>query len=251
MARYAYDDPTAPVRARARSGGGWTQLFWFAVAAAAVGFAGYVFLVPYQKIMNSLNARTAELGELRAATDSAVTERERLKGEVTRLESTAKDREAADAKKRGGADAIGTLLKTSLEELGAAVAVNGGRVLVSFPAAKLIDANGIDVSEGGQTALKILAGALKKNGGSARIKAQFSAALPPKDLRSLFRTAGEMSAVRAARVMSALNDAGVAPERLSTYGEADKVAHAPVRAKKGAAAPPPPPEHVDVEVDPE
>ena len=251
MARYAYDDPTAPVRARARSGGGWSQLFWFAVAAAAVGFAGYVFLVPYQKIMSSLNARTTELGEARAAAESATTDRERLKGEVTRLESTAKDREAADAKKRGGADAIGTLLKTSLEELGAAVAVNGGRVLVSFPADKLIDANGIDVSEGGQTALKILAGALKKNGASARVKVQFSAALPPKDLRSLFRTSGEMSAVRAARVMSALNDAGVSPERLTTYGEADKPAAPATRAKKGAAPPPPPPEHVDIEVDPE
>jgi flagellar motor protein MotB len=250
MARYAYDDSTAPVRTRTRSGGGWALLFWFAIAAGALGFAGYVFLVPYQKTMNALGQRTTELAEARATSEAAVAERNRLKTEVSRLEAGSKDKEAADAKRRGAADALGTLLKTSVEELGAAVSVDGGHVAVSFPAEKIIDSNGIDVSEAGQTALKILAGALKKSGGNARIKALFSAALPPKDLRALFKTAGEMSAVRAARVMSVLHDAGIAPDHLSTFGEAEKPVH-PVAKTKKSAPPPVAPEHVDIQIDPE
>ena len=43
---------------------------------------------------------------------------------------------------------------------------------VSFPAAKMIDANGIDVSDGGMAAVKILAEAAKKEGAKVRIRAR-------------------------------------------------------------------------------
>ncbi|HVR62279.1 MAG TPA: hypothetical protein VMU50_10295 [Polyangia bacterium] len=227
-------------------------MFWFAVAAAAIGFAGYVFLVPYQRVMSALRERGSELAEARTTSEAATAERDKLKAEVTRLEAGARDKEAADAKKRGGADALGTLLKSSLEELGATVSVDAGRVAVSFPADKIVDSNGIDVSPAGQTALKVLAGALKKNGGAARVKAVFGNGPPPKDLRALFKTEGELSAVRAARVMSALYDAGVAPDHLSTTGEAEKpLPRPPARGKKAAPPPAPPPDRLDIQVDPE
>jgi hypothetical protein len=83
------------------------------------------------------------------------------------------------------------------------------------------------------------------------VKALFSNTPPPKDLRSLFKTAGEMSAVRAARVMSVLHDAGIAPEHLATFGEADKpIARPPARGKK-APPPQPAPDRVDIEIDPD
>ena len=226
-------------------------MFWFAVVSAALGFAGYVFLVPYQRVMSSLGQKNSELAEAHAASEAATAERDKLKSEVTRLEALAKDKETADAKKRGGADALGSLLKTSLEELGAAVSVDGGRVALSFPAEKIIDTNGIDVSEAGQTTLKVLAGVLKKSGGSARVKAQFGSAAPPKELRTLFKTSGEMSAVRAARVMSILHDAGIAPDHLSTFGEAEKPPPRPPARGKKAPPPAPVPDRVDIQVDPE
>jgi outer membrane protein OmpA-like peptidoglycan-associated protein len=221
------------------------------VVAAAVGFAGYVFLVPYQRVMSALGQKGSELAEARAATEAATAERDKLKAEVTRLEATAKDKDAADAKKRGGADALGSQLKSSLEELGAAVSVDAGRVALSFPADKIIDSNGIDVSASGQTTLKVLAGVLKKSGGSAHVKAQLNGVAPPKDLRTLFRTAGEMSAVRAARVMSVLHDSGVAPDHLSTFGEAEKAPPRPPARGKKAPPPAPAPDRVDIQVDPE
>ena len=107
---------------------------------------------------------------------------------------------------------------------------------VSFPAAKLIDANGIDVSDGGMAAVKIMAEAAKKESAKVRIRAKSSSAPPPKELRSLFRTAGEMNAVRAARVMSSLQSAGVQPSRVTIVGDADKSAPRPAKGR-GAAAP--------------
>ena len=47
--------------AQPRSGGGWKQLFWFAVAFTGLGFAGYVYLVPYQKMQHAVGSRQAEL----------------------------------------------------------------------------------------------------------------------------------------------------------------------------------------------
>lgn len=251
MAQYAFDDPMAAgVRATRRSGGGgWKALFWFAIAAVGVGFAGYVFLVPYQKTMSALNARSTELGEERATAKQLVQERDQLKTQVEKLSASASNKAAADSKRKSIADELGTQLKTATEALGATVVAADGRVAMSMPVEKVIDTNGIDVSESGLALLKIFAGAVKATPSNIRIKARFSATPPAKELRELFKTTGELSAVRAARVMSVLNDAGVRPDRLSISGEAERPRPVP-RGKKAPVAPPPP-ERVDIEIEPE
>jgi len=67
MARYAFEDPLAG--APPRSGGGWKQLFWFAVAFTGLGFAGYVYVIPYQKMEHAVGTRQAELASERATAD--------------------------------------------------------------------------------------------------------------------------------------------------------------------------------------
>ncbi len=234
-----------------RSGGGWKQLFWFAVAFTGLGFAGYVYLIPYQKMQHSVGTRQAELASERAAAEQATAERDKLKTELEKYTSTDKDKAAAEAKQKTTADALALALKTGLEELGATVTADGPRLRVSFPVAKVIDANGMDVSETGQAALKILAGAAKKEDAKVRVVARTSSAPPPKELRSLFHTAGEMRAVRAARVMSALEDAGLpagaAGDRRAS--PTSRPPHARGKAKKGAAAPPA--DQLDLQVEPE
>jgi hypothetical protein len=246
MARYAFEDPLAG--APPRSGGGWKQLFWFAVAFTGLGFAGYVYVIPYQKMEHAVGTRQAELASERAAAEEATAERDKLKARLETYTSTDKDKAEAETKRRTAADALSLALKTGLEELGATVTADGTKLLVSFPVPKVIDANGMDVSEAGQAALKILAGAAKKEDAKVRVVARTSSAQPPKELRSLFHTAGEMRTVRAARVMSALEDAGLAPAALGIVGEADKPAPR-ARGKKAAAAQPP--EHLDLQVEPE
>ena len=131
-------------------------------------------------------------------------------------------------------------LKPPLQELGVKLSIADGRMLVSLSPDKAIDRNGIDVSGEGNAALKILAGAMKRNGTVARIKAPFGAAPAPKQLRSLFGTVGEVAAVRAARVMSALESAGVAPDHLTIVGESEIGGEGRAQAAAGPRWPPQP-----------
>lgn len=248
MARYAFDDPMA---VSSSGGGSWKSLFYFALAAAGVGFAGYVYIVPYSKMERAVGGNQSAIADERRAAESAIAERDKLKADVEKYKAAAAEKAAGDAKHKTTIDALATTLRPGLEALGATVASAGDALGISFPAAKLIDANGIDVSDGGMAAVKIIGETAKKEGAKIRIKARSSAAAPPKELRSLFHTAGEMNAVRAARVMSSLEHAGVAPARITIVGDvADKGAGArPARGKKGGA--PPAQDRVELEIEPE
>jgi hypothetical protein len=246
MARYAFEDQVAAVPQRS-GGGGWKQLFWFAVAATGLGFAGYVYAIPYQKMEHAVGTRQAELTSARSAADQAIAERDKLKAQVGKYAGADKDKAETDAKRKTTADALASGLRPGLEELGATVTVDGAVLLVNFLAPKVIDANGIDVSEAGQAALKILAGAAKKEAAKVRITARTSSAQPPKELRSLFHTAGEMRAVRAARVMTALEEAGLPAAHIQIVGAPDRPTPRVGRGKKA----PPPPDHLELEVEPE
>src|SRR5678809_1373732 len=81
MARYAFDDPMAV----SSSGGSWKSLFYFLLAAAGVGFAGYVYLVPYQKMERAVGSNQSAINDERHAAESAVSEREKLKAEIACL----------------------------------------------------------------------------------------------------------------------------------------------------------------------
>lgn len=221
-------------------------MFWFAVAAAGVGFAGYVFLVPYQRMQSLLGTRNAELSAERSTSAEAVAERDKLKASLAKYTDAEKEKASGEAKRKADIDGLITQLRPSLEELGATVAVEEGVLVVSFPTEKVIDTNGIDVSEGGATALKIFAGAVKKAGSKAHVVSRASAAPPPKELKSLFHSTGELNAVRSARVMSALVDSGLAPATVSIVGDVEKAAPKP-RGKKA----PPPPERLDIQVEPQ
>ena len=219
------------------SSGGWKSLFYFALAAAGLGFAGYVYLIPYSKMERAVGSGASAVAEQQRAAAAAVAERDKLKADLAKFTGAAADKAAAEAKHKATIVALSAQLKPGLEALGATVAGEDTVLSVSFPAAKIIDANGIDVSDGGMAAVKILAEAAKKEGAKVRIRAKSSSAPPPKELRSLFRTAGEMNAVRAARVMSSLQSAGIQPSRVTIVGDADKSAPRAAKGKKGAGAP--------------
>jgi hypothetical protein len=231
--------------------GSWKSLFWFMVGMAGAGFAGYVYLIPYQKALHAIGNRQFELSAERGAAETAASEKEKLKTDLARFTAAEKERTETEAKHKAALESMSGQLKPALEGMGATVGGDSGVLQVSFNAAKVIDANGIDVSDDGVAALKLVAGAVKKEGAKVRVRARSSSAPPPKDLRSLFRTAGEMNAVRAARVMSALEGAGLAPSQVSIFGDvADKsspVARSP-KGKKGAPAATP--GSIELEIEP-
>ena len=241
-----------PVNVSSSSGGGWRALIWIALAAIGVGFAGYVFLAPYQKMKSALTERSTELGAQRAAVDEVSAERDKLKAEVAGYVAAADQRAVLESKRKASIQAVaGSLaqVNSALAELGASVAPGAQAIDISFQVAKVIDRNGIDVSDAGAAALQLVAGAVKKAGAHVAIKVRASAAPPPRELKSLFRTAGEMHAVRAARIMSALENAGLLPDQVSIVGvgQADKV---PPPRGRGRKAPPGPPERLEIQVEP-
>jgi hypothetical protein len=221
----------------------------FVIGMAGLGFAGYVYLVKYQPLLRQAGSHQGEIAAEQGATSSAIADRDKLKAELSRCAAAEKEKQEREGKKGATVEALATELKAGLEELGATIVADNGVVQVSFSAAKLIDKNGIDVSDAGLAALKILTGAAKKEGASIRIKARSSAAAPPKDLRALFHTAGEMNAVRAARMMSSIESAGLAPTRVTIIGQ--PAGPAP-RAGRGKKAPPPAaPDRIELELTPE
>jgi hypothetical protein len=248
MARYAFDDPMAA----SSSGGSWKSLFYFLLAAAGVGFAGYVYVVPYSKMERAVGSNQSAIADERRAAETAIAERNKLKEDLAKYTSAAADKATTDSRHKTTLDTLATQLKPGLEPLGATVAAEGGpagAVGVTFPAARLIDANGIDVSDAGLPAIKILAETIKKEATKIRIHARASNAPPTKELRSLCRNAGEMNAIRAARVMSELQHAGVAPARITIVGDtAEKGQGRAPRGKKGGAAPA---DRVELEIEPE
>ena len=245
MARYAFDDPMA----MSSSGGSWKSLFYFALAAAGVGFAGYVYLVPYSKMERAVGGNQSAIADERRAAESAIAERDKLKADLSKYATAAADKSATDSKKKATVDTLAKQLRPGLEAMGGTVTGEGNLVAISFPAAKMIDANGIDVSDAGLPAIKILAEATKKESAKVRIHARASSAPPTKELRSLCRNAGEMNAIRAARVMSELQHAGLAPGRISIVGDtAEKGAARAARGKKGGGGAP---DRVELEIETE
>ena len=245
MARYAFDDPMA---VSSSGGSSWKSLFYFLLMAAGLGFGAYVYVVPYSKMERAVGSNQSAIADERRAAESANAEREKLKADVEKYKAAAADKTATEAKAKTTLDAL-TTLKPGLEALGASVTTSPESVGVSFPSAKLIDANGIDVSDAGTAAIKIIGETAKKDNAKIRIRARSSAAAPPKELRSLFHTAGEMNAVRAARVMSSLEHAGVAPAKITIVGDTEKGQPRAPRGKKGAVSPAS--DRVELEIEPE
>jgi hypothetical protein len=81
MARQAFDDPLAGSHASSASGApltslpppggsfpssdasssglGWKNLFWLSLAALGLGFAGYLYLMPYRQLNGTLEQRAS------------------------------------------------------------------------------------------------------------------------------------------------------------------------------------------------
>src|SRR3954453_66590 len=96
--------------------GSWRSLFWFMVGMAGAGFAGYVYLIPYQKALHAIGNRQFELSAERGATESAESEKEKLRSDLARLTAAEKERTTTEAKHKATLDALAGQLKPALEE---------------------------------------------------------------------------------------------------------------------------------------
>jgi len=240
---YGYSDPFVggqpPVQVQRT--GGWKLLAGTMLAALGVGFAGYVYVVPYQKVSTALRTRTGELDKQRDATDELVAERDKLKAEVGKREGDAQDKAANDAKQRQTLEALGAELKLALAAVGGGVSVDEGRVRITLGVPALFEQpTSTVISPQGETALKIVVAGLKKTGFRARAKAKLVPSPPPRELGQ-FKNIGEFEMLRAGRVMLVLAANGVAADHLAVVGELP----GPRKTKNGV------PDRLDIEIEPE
>jgi hypothetical protein len=223
--------------------GGWKLLAGAMLAAAGLGFAGFVYAVPYQKAMHVLNARTNELGKERAGIDDLIAERDALKADLTRRETADQDKATAASSKQQAVAAFVAEMKAALDALGATTSVADGRADVSFAVASLFEQpTSTVISPQGDAALKVLGAAVKKAGFRVRAKAKLIPAPPPRSLAQL-QNIGEFAMLRSVRAMLALANAGVAPDKVATVGEAPSAGAR--KAKPGI------PDRLDIEIEPE
>lgn len=218
---YGFSDPfsAAPPSVQIQRVGGWKGLAGLMVAAAGVGFAGYVYMSPYQKVTKALQDRTAELSKARGSTDDLSSERDRLKAEMDKRQAAEQDKAAGDSKRHEALSSLAAELKTALAGVGAAVAAADTSVSVSFAVPSLFDQpTSVGISPQGETALRVVGAAVKKVSGRARVKAKLIPSPPPRELAQ-FKNIGEFEMLRAARVMLVLSANGVAADHLLVAGD--------------------------------
>jgi hypothetical protein len=223
--------------------GGWKLTVGAMLAAAGIGFAGYIYLGPYHKLANAVGARAAELDLERSATQDLTSERDKLKAEIAGHQAAEQDKATTESKKQQAVDSFVKDLKTPLGIFGATISGGGGRAEVSFAVKSLFEQpTSTVISPQGEAALKVLAEAVKQAGLRTRVMAKLIPAPPPKELAQ-FKNVGEFVMLRAVRVALALASGGVAPDRVAAAGEAPVLA-----AHKGKPAIP---DRLEIEIEPE
>ena len=218
---YGFSDPfsAASPSVQIRRVGGWKGLAGLMVAALGIGFAGYVYVSPYQKATRALQERTAELSKQRGSSDDVSSERDRLKAEMEKRQAAEQDKAAGESKRHETLASLGAELKTALGGAGAAVAADDTRVAISFAVPSLFEQpTSVAISPQGETALRVVGAAVKKVGGRARVKAMLVPTPPPRVLGQ-FKNIGEFEMLRAARVMLVLAANGVPADHLMVAGE--------------------------------
>jgi len=223
--------------------GGWKLLLGLMLAAGGLGFAGYLYAVPYKKLNRALTERAAETGEARTQLDKTIAERDKLNAELGRRDEADREKAATAGKKTEALEALTAELKTALGAVGGTATTDDGHALVSFPATAIFDqATSTVISGQGETALKILAMAAKKAEMRLRVKAKLIPSAGPREI-SQFKNIGEFTMLRAARVSLALAADGMPGAHLSIGGEKAP----PLAGRRAKAAIP---DRLDIEIEP-
>ena len=223
--------------------GGWKLLAGATLAGLGLGFAGFVYIGPYQKVAKALGAQTSELDQARGAADELTSERDKLKAAVAKHMDSEQEKTATEGKQHEALQALAAELKTALGAVAANISVDDARVRVSFAVPALFEQPfSIGISPAGETALKVVVASLKKANMRGKVKAKLIQAPPPRELGQ-FKAIGEFEVLRAARVMLVLSAAGVAADHLAVAGEVPLPA-----GRKGRGGVP---DRLDIEIEPE
>lgn len=219
MARVAVSEPEdslEALKAQYAGSSGWSRLAPWAFGAGGLGFAVYLFLVPYGKAEDELQRRSNEILAGRAQVAELQKERDRLKAEGGRA-AVSQDRALRMAKFRGAVEPLTARLRKDLA--GAEVQSSEERIVVRFPEEAVFEGKGADLSEAGENTLKSFGDLVKEMSGvRILVTARLDKTPVPRDMRDLFPTNWELGAARATNCVRFLADDGAVPPSLLLAG---------------------------------
>lgn len=196
----AQQQPRLQARADDDTGFSLGTLMALALAAAAIGFAGFTYAVPYTRVSRELKRRSGELLAERAEASAKRSELAAIKRDLAGSGGDAN----AEGIWRTDLKVTASTVEQRLAGSGAKVTVDGRTLHVSFPEDALFDGRGPWLSKSGQAAIESIADVLARQAGRILVAAPMGGGRPPRWVADKFPSAGEMAAERVRTMVRAL-----------------------------------------------
>ncbi len=228
--------PASAPRRQAEGSGheadGSAALVALAFAAAGIGFAAYVYLVPYQGLLLELKRRASDNMSVQTAAETRLKELDRLKFEVAELRS-------ANNVRAGGGGGVKPELKflkaqfdERLKDAGITVDINDRKLVLHFPEKTAFENSGAPFSSAGQAALQAVKEIMAGHPARMIILAPIPAGQPP-------RWVVDLASARVRAAVRLLLKFGVSPQSLLAVSTG------------GPTAPASGPPTLDIEIEPQ
>ncbi len=197
----------------------WLALGGLASAAAGVGFAGYVYFAPYQRVLTQLKRQGADLTAARTALEAKTKEVERLKEDLTEVRGARNQRLSVEGRTRVELKLIKGQIEEKLAPAGVKVTMEARRMVIRFPEDAVFQGRGALLGEPGLKAVQLVAQAVGDKAGRVLVAAPMGGTAVARWVRGDFPTAADLSAARSGNVLRELVKAGLrAPSTIAVIG---------------------------------
>lgn len=187
----------------------WLSLGALALGAAGVGFAVYVYAVPYQRLAVELKRRSGELRSVASEAEARRMELDRLRSDLKEVQGARNQHLTEEGRARSDLKVIKTQLEERLAGAKVQVHLEARRMLVRFPEETLFEARGPWFTRAGQEAIETFARTVGDRAGRVLVAAPMGGEAVPRWVRAQYPTPADLSAARAGNALRALAKAGV------------------------------------------
>lgn len=189
------------------SGPSLPTLLALALAAMAIGFAGFTYAVPYARAVRELKRKS---GELLAERADAAAKRSELTAIKRDLAAQSGGDVSAEGTWRTDLKVTAATVQQRLAGVGAKVGIEGRTLRVTFPEDALFDGRGPWFSKQGQSAIDSISQVLAQQAGRILVAAPMGGAKPPRWVADKYPNPGDLAAERVRTTIRALAKANPA-----------------------------------------
>ncbi len=182
-----------------------------ALAAGGVGFAIYVYTVPYRQILTELKRRSGEVRQVKTADSGHRKEIDRLRQDLFDAKGSSQGM-GEEGRHRSAMKFLKAQLQDRLKNSGAVVQAEGKVLRLRFGEDAMFDARGAALSKAGQAALQAMSEVVAVTAARVLVSAPMAGAGVPKWARAEFASPGDLSMARVRNAVRHLTRVGMKPE---------------------------------------